>query len=67
MLQDARVTALTVSELLRESQQGAGVKLLSPPPHLDIITDRSIEVCRNQEKKMNLIKSLLVSMKQIIN
>ena len=48
MLQDARVTALTVSELLRESQQGAGVKLLSPPPHLDIITDRSIKVCKKQ-------------------
>ena len=29
MLQNARVTAFTVSELLRENQQG-GVKLLSP-------------------------------------
>ena len=31
MLHNARVTAFTVSELLRENQQGEGLKL--PPPH----------------------------------
>ena len=31
MLQNARVTAFTVSELLRENQQGGGGEL-SPPP-----------------------------------
>ena len=34
MLQNnVRVTTFTVSELLRESQQGAVVKLPPPPPH----------------------------------
>ena len=34
MLQNARVTTLTISELLRENQQGwEGVKLPPPPPH----------------------------------
>ena len=32
MLQNARVTALTVSKLLRENQPGEGVKI-TPPPH----------------------------------
>ena len=32
MLQNARVTTFTVSELLRENQQGGGIKLPSPPP-----------------------------------
>ena len=32
MLQNARVTAFTVSKLLRENQQGEGVKI-TPPPH----------------------------------
>ena len=32
MLQNVRVTAFTVSELLRENQQGGGIKL-PPPPH----------------------------------
>ena len=35
MLQNARVTAFTVSELLREDQQG-GVKLSPPPPQLNL-------------------------------
>ena len=36
MLQNARVTALTVSELLRENQQagkGGNYKITPPPPH----------------------------------
>ena len=38
MLQNARVTTLTISELLRENQQGwEGVKL-PPPPHLNPTT-----------------------------
>ena len=32
MLQNARVTAFTVSKLLREKQQGDGVKIPPPPP-----------------------------------
>ena len=32
MLQNTRVTAFTVSVLLRENQQGGGVKLPPPPP-----------------------------------
>ena len=32
MLQNARLTAFTVSELVRENQLGEGVKL-PPPPH----------------------------------
>ena len=32
MLQNARVTAFTVSKLLRENQQGDGVKITPPPP-----------------------------------
>ena len=32
MLQNARVTAFTVSKLLRENQQGEGVKITPPPP-----------------------------------
>ena len=32
MLKNARVTAFTVSELLRENQRGRGVKLPPPPP-----------------------------------
>ena len=31
MLQNARVTAFTVSKLLRENQQGEGVKITPPP------------------------------------
>ena len=31
MLQNARVTAFTVSELLRENQQGVVVKITPPP------------------------------------
>ena len=34
MLQNARVTVFTVSELLRENQQGGGVKL--PPSSLGL-------------------------------
>ena len=34
MLQNARVTAFTVSELLKENQQG--VKLPPPPPRLGL-------------------------------
>ena len=33
MLQNARVTAFTVSKLLRENQQGEGVKITPPPLH----------------------------------
>ena len=33
MLQNARVTAFTVSKLLRENQQGEGVKITPPPTH----------------------------------
>ena len=33
ILQIARVIALTISELLRENQQGVGVKLPLPPTH----------------------------------
>ena len=46
MLQNARVTVFTVSELLRESQQGCGggeggrrgggVKITPPPPKLGL-------------------------------
>ena len=32
ILQNARVTAFTVSELLRESQKGGGGKITPPPP-----------------------------------
>ena len=32
MLQNARVTAFTVSELLKENQQGGGSVKLPPPP-----------------------------------
>ena len=39
MLQNVRVTAFTVSELLRESQKaGGGVKLPPPPPRLGSTT-----------------------------
>ena len=34
MLQNASITAFTVSELLREKQQGEGGKILSQPPRL---------------------------------
>ena len=35
MLQNARITAFVVSELLRENQQGGGGRVkLSPPPPL---------------------------------
>ena len=34
MLRNARVTAFTVSELLRESQHGRGIKLPHPPLEL---------------------------------
>ena len=37
MLQNTRVTAFTVSELLREYQQGE-VKLSAPPPPTDQLT-----------------------------
>ena len=36
MLQNARVTAFTVSELLRENQQGVVVKITPPPPTFQI-------------------------------
>ena len=32
MLQNARVTAFTVSELLKENQHGVGIKLPPAPP-----------------------------------
>ena len=32
MLQNARVTAFTVSKLLRENKPGVGVKITPPPP-----------------------------------
>ena len=39
MLQNSRVTAFTVFELLRENQLGGGVKLLPPPlPRLGLIS-----------------------------
>ena len=43
MLQNARVTAFTVSKLLRENQQGEGVKLRHPPPRLGLRKDTSPE------------------------
>ena len=33
MLQNVRVTAFTVSELLRENQQGGGGDKITSPPH----------------------------------
>ena len=33
MLQNARVTAFTVSKLLRENQRGEEVKIPPPPPY----------------------------------
>ena len=36
MLQNSRVTALTVFELLRENQLGGGLKLPPPPPRLGL-------------------------------
>ena len=54
MLQNARVTLLIVSELLRENQQespgGEGVKITSPPPPLQIRV--------NLHKQSQLIESL---------
>ena len=32
MLQNAMITAFTISELLKENQQGKGVKISPPPP-----------------------------------
>ena len=37
MLKNARVTAFTVSEFLRENQQGGRVKLPPPTPRLGIM------------------------------
>ena len=36
MLQNARVTAFNVSELLKENQQGGGSKIPPPPPRLGL-------------------------------
>ena len=36
MLQNARVTAFTVSELLRENQQEGEGKITPPPPAIEI-------------------------------
>ena len=35
MLQNSRVTAFIVFELLRENQRGGGGKITPPPPRLD--------------------------------
>ena len=45
MLQNARITAFTVSELLRENQQGeggggGGVKITLPAPRLGLLSSK---------------------------
>ena len=64
MLQNARVTVFTVSELLRENQQGRGVKL--PPPHtLKLVCARAsfLKSCRSQPllKNLNFIKKVTLA------
>ena len=44
MLQNARVTAFTVSKLLRENQQGEGVKITPPPRHTHTLIRVKLEV-----------------------
>ena len=50
MLQNARVTAFTISELLREKKQG-GVKLRPPPP-----THTHIQIRVNSVSVFDLMK-----------
>ena len=49
MLPNVRVTAFTVSELLRDNQKGAGVKLpfFPPPPRLSHISDNQLTTSKN--------------------
>ena len=49
MLQNARVTAFTVSELLRENQQGGGRVKLSPLPPLPRLRSKKNNVSINCE------------------
>ena len=42
MLQNARITAFTVSELLRGNQQGEGGDYPSPPPRLGLKSEESM-------------------------
>ena len=56
MLQHARVTAFTVSELLRENQQG-GEKLPHPPPRLEL---KEFFLCQNWASKNRFDKQYLL-------
>ena len=51
ILQNIRVTAFTVSELLRENQQGEGGKVTHPPPRL------GLKVLRHPDLKILAKKS----------
>ena len=47
MLQNARVTAFSISELLKENQQGRGLKLsLRPSPRSGLTNSYRLEILR---------------------
>ena len=65
MLQNIRVTAFTVSELLRENQQGEGIKL---PPNQIRVNTISVSFSKSTwtYMKICIIQRLLVTKKQAL-
>ena len=72
MLQNARVTAFIVSELLRENQQGEGVSLpppLAPPPILGLtaVSTFSMLYCLELRRVLPSTPSLRFATHQLQN
>ena len=63
MLQNAKVTASTVSELLRENQHGTGVSNYLLPIQIKSITSFDILDSSNQNPFVNIIFKLTITVK----
>ena len=61
MLQNPRITTFTVSELLRENQQGGGDKINLPPPPPTPTQIRANDISRVLQKLLKYFNETIIS------